>query len=161
MTHDRLAELERRLHQLEDERAIERLIACYRPLVDVGEADAAAGLWATDRAYDVEGWSMGSRDDVAEMVRSDAHQGLIARGSAHFPGPAVVSVDGGNAAAVCKSLLVLRRDDGYIVSGAGGNHFRLWRIEGRWQILAPFTRPLDGRAEARELLAAGVAGRTR
>ncbi len=62
---------------MEDERAIERLIASYGPLVDCGEADAAALLWATDGSYDVEGWPMHSRADVAAMVRSDAHQGLI------------------------------------------------------------------------------------
>jgi SnoaL-like domain len=80
--------LEIRLRRIEDERAIERLIACYGPLVDAGEADAAARLWATDGSYDVEGWHMKSRADVADMVRSDAHQGLIGRGSSHFLGPA-------------------------------------------------------------------------
>jgi hypothetical protein len=70
---DGLAELQRRLQHIEDERAIERLIASYGPLVDAGEAQAASQLWATDGSYDVEGWPMRSRDDVAAMVRSDAH----------------------------------------------------------------------------------------
>jgi hypothetical protein len=46
-TDGRLAELERRLGRIEDERAIERMIASYGPLVDAGEADATAGLMAT------------------------------------------------------------------------------------------------------------------
>jgi hypothetical protein len=79
-----LAELEKRLQQIEDERAIERLIASYGPLVDAGEADATAGLWTADGSYDVEGWHMRSRDYVAAMVRSDAHEGLIPRGCCHF-----------------------------------------------------------------------------
>ena len=94
-----LAELEKRLQHIEDERAIERLIASYGPLVDAGEADATAGLWAADGSYDVEGWHMHSRDYVAAMVRSDAHEGLIPRGCCHFravPGgqePGVLSGD--------------------------------------------------------------------
>jgi len=33
--------------------------------VDAGEADAAAALWAEDGTYDVEGWSMRGRAEVA------------------------------------------------------------------------------------------------
>ncbi|MGV0603686.1 nuclear transport factor 2 family protein [Mycolicibacterium sp. XJ1904] len=154
-----LADLERRLARIEDERAIERLIASYGPLVDAGEAAATADLWAEDGSYDVEGWHMASRDEVAAMVRSDAHQGLIGRGCCHFLGPAVVTVDGDEAVAVCESLLVTRHDDGLAVSRAGANHFRLRRSDGRWVIAARRTRQLDGGAEARELLATGVSGR--
>lgn len=158
MTDDRLDELTRRLDRIEDERAIERLIASYGPLVDAGEADATAQLWAVDGSYDVEGWPMRSRADVAAMVASDAHQGLIARGCCHFLGPAVATVDGDDALAVCESILVVRRGEGFTVSRAGANRFRLRRIEGRWQIVERITRALDGKTEARGLLT-GVLGR--
>jgi hypothetical protein len=151
-----IAELERRLGRIEDERAIERMIASYGPLVDAGAADATGELWATEGSYDVEGWSMRSRADVVAMVRSDAHQGLITRGCCHFLGPAVATVDGDSAVAVCESILVRKRDDGFTVARAGANHFRLRRIDGRWQIVARTTRALDGQAEARELLSAGL-----
>ena len=154
-----MAELERRLRLIEDERAIERLIASYGPLVDASEADAASRLWAVDGSYDVEGWPMRSRDDVAAMVRSDAHQGLIGRGACHFLGPAVVTVDTDEAVAVCESILVTHRSEEFSVWRAGANHFRLRRIDGRWQIVARTTRSLDGKAEARELLSAGIEGR--
>lgn len=159
MTEERLADLERRLQRIDDERAIERLIASYGPLVDAGEADAASRLWATDGTYDVEDWPMRSRDDVAAMVRSDAHQGLIGRGCCHFLGPAVATVEGDDAVAVCESIVVVHRGEGFTVWRAGANHFRLQRIAGEWQIVARTTRTLDGKAEARELLSAGVAGR--
>lgn len=158
MSSDRLADLERRLARIEDERAIERLIASYGPLVDAGEAEATAELWAVDGSYDVEGWSMASRKDVAAMVRSDAHQGLIGGGSAHFLGPAVVTVDGDHAVAVCESLLVLHRDKQHVVARAGAQYFQLRRIDQRWQITSRIARTLDGSLEARELLAAGVTG---
>ncbi|HET9876900.1 MAG TPA: nuclear transport factor 2 family protein [Mycobacterium sp.] len=158
MNPNQFAQLEQRLQRVEDERAIERLLASYGPLVDAGEADAAAALWTTDGSYDVEGWSMRSRDDVAAMVRSDAHQGLIGRGSAHFLGPAVVTVDGDDAVAVCESALLLHRDGRFVVGRAGANYFRLRRIDGRWQIVSRTTRSLDGKAEARQLLSDGIAG---
>ena len=153
-----LADLERRLQRIEDERAIERLIASYGPLVDAGDADGVASLWAVDGSYDVEGWQMASREDVAAMVRSDAHQGLITRGSCHFLAPAVVTVTGDEAVAVCESILVARHDDGISVARAGANHFRLRRIDGRWQITERRNRALDGRPEGRRLLSDGVAG---
>ena len=156
-----LAELEKRLQRIEDERAIERLIASYGPLVDAGEADATAALWAIDGVYDVDEWLMRGRDDVAAMVRSDAHQGLIRRGCCHFLGPAVVTVDGDDAVAVCESVLLIRRDDGYVAARAGANHFRLHRTDGRWEIVVRTTRALDGSAGPRELLSTGVAGEAR
>lgn len=158
MSSDRLAELERRLQRIEDERAIEKLIASYGPLVDAGQAEATAELWSEDGAYDVESWPMASRHDVAAMVRSDAHQGLIGRGSAHFLGPAVVTVEGSDAVAVCESLLVLRHEQKHFVARAGANYFRLKFIDQRWQITNRVTRSLDGSAEARDLLAHGVSG---
>lgn len=148
---DRLAELEARLARIEDERAIERMIASYGPLADAGEAEATAQLWAVDGTYEVEGWSMNSRADVAAMVRSDAHQGLIAGGSAHFLGPAVVTVDADDAVAVCESLMVVRHDKKYLVARAGVHHFQLCRLDGRWQIIRRISRTLDGDAEARRL----------
>ena len=153
-----LDELEKRVRVIEDARAIERLIASYGPLVDAGEADGTAELWAVDGSYHVEGWQMRSRDDVAAMVRSDAHQGLIRRGCCHFLGPSVVTVAGDDALAVCESVLLLRRDDGYIAARAGANHFRLQRVDGRWQITERRTHALDGSTEPREMLAAGVIG---
>ncbi|MEB3021716.1 nuclear transport factor 2 family protein [[Mycobacterium] crassicus] len=155
---DRLAELEARLALIEDERAIERMIASYGPLVDAGEADATAQLWALDGSYEVEGWSMDSRAEVAAMVRSQAHQGLISGGSTHFLGPAVVTVDVDDAVAVCESILVVRHQKKYLVARAGVHHFQLRRLDGRWQIVRRITRTLDGDEEARRLLAAGVAG---
>ncbi len=104
---EQLAALERRLRQLEDERDIARIVASYGPLVDAGEVERAAGLWTVDGTYDVGDWFMNGRDEVAAMVRSDAHQGLIARGCCHFFGPPVVTVHGDDAVALCESTLLV------------------------------------------------------
>jgi len=158
---ERLAALERRLSRVEDELAISRLMASYGPLVDAGDADAVARLWAEDGEYDVDGWCMRGRADVAEMVRSPAHQGLISQGSAHFLGPVHVDIDGDEAIAVCESIVVRHNEDGsgYRVWRAGANHITLRRTPAGWQIVKRATRKLDGSDEARNLLAVGALGR--
>ncbi len=150
---DRLAALEARLQLLEDERAIARLVASYGPLVDAGEADRVADLWTDEGVYDVEGYHMGSRDEVAAMVRSDAHQRLIGNGCSHFLGPAHVTVDGDRAVAVCESVLLVRHKDRVLPARIGANVLELVRTADGWRTTRRTTRGLDGSAEARELLA--------
>ncbi|TVT61335.1 nuclear transport factor 2 family protein [Amycolatopsis rhizosphaerae] len=160
MTDDmRIAALEGRLRKLEDEAAIAALIASYGPLVDAGDADGTAALWAEDGSYDVEGWRMSSREDVRAMVLSGSHQEIITGGSCHFLGPAHVTVDGDEAIAVCDSILVRRRDDGFVIERAGVSHFQLRRLPEGWRIAHRKTRLLDGSVEARTLLVEGVRGR--
>ena len=149
----RLDRIEQRLLAVEDELAITRLVASYGPLVDAGDAEAVAALWAEDGEYDVEGWHMRSREDVRQMVLSDGHQHLIGGGCTHFLAPAYVRLHGDEATAVCESLLVRHKDGGFSVRRAGGNHFRLRRTDEGWRIVHRTTRALDDSAEARELLA--------
>lgn len=155
---ERLAALEQRLTRVEDELAICRLMASYGPLVDAGEADAVAALWTEDGEYEVEGWHMRSRADVAAMVRSPAHQGLIGGGSAHFLGPVRVDVDGDRAVAVCESILVRHNDGDYRVWRAGANRVSLRRTAAGWRIVKRTAHALDGSQQARDLLAAGAMG---
>ena len=162
MTGQRLAALEARLRRIEDERAVERMIASYGPLVDAGEADAVAAMWAPDGAYDVENWLMSGRDDVAAMVRSPGHQDLITTGCVHFLSPAVVTIHGDEAVAVCESTLLLKRATTYEPIRAGVSHFHLTRASAApygWQIVKRVTRLLDGTEPPRGLLADGIAGR--
>lgn len=156
--NDTLESLERRLKTLEDERDIARLIASYGPLVDSGDPDAVAALWAVDGGYDTGDWTMSSRDDVADMVRSEAHQGLIARGCCHFFGPPAVTVDGDEAVAICQSMLLVRRESrGFAVARAGVHLIRLQRTDSGWEIVSRTARQLDGSGQAMELIAAGFA----
>lgn len=162
MTEQRLAELETRLHRIEDERAIERMIASYGPLVDAGEADAVAAMWTPDGVYDVENWLMAGRDDVAAMVRSPGHQGFITTGCTHFLSPAVVTIHGDEAVAVCESTLLLRRATTYEAIRAGVSYFHLIRAAESphgWLIVKRIARLLDGTEPPRRLLTDGIAGR--
>lgn len=158
MSDDRLDQLEQRLEALEDERAIARLIGSYGPLVESGDADVVAALWAPDGTYDVEGWQMSGRDEVAAMVRSDAHQGLIANGCCHFFGPPVITVDGDDGVAVCQSTLLVRSREarGYQVARAGVHLIRLRRGGAGWEIMSRTARQLDGGSAALDLVRAGL-----
>lgn len=176
MTSHELAELLRRVRALEDERDIARLIASYGPRVDAADADGSAALWAADGYYDVEGWRMNSSDDVARMVGSASHRELVAGGCCHFLGPAVVTVTGDTAVAVCESLVLLRSPEAvaerlpyagwrhaateYVVWRATANHFELRRSYDGWRIVARTSRMLDGNPRAHDLLTAGLAGTT-
>lgn len=154
---DRLDEIERRLSQLEDERDIARLVASYGPLVDAGDADRVAALWTSDGVYDVGDWLMTGREEIAAMVRSDAHQGLIAKGCCHFFGPPVVTVNGNEAAAVCEStLLVARETGGYAILRAGVHVLRLRRDQTGWKITSRTARQLDGSTAVREMITAAL-----
>jgi uncharacterized protein (TIGR02246 family) len=153
INEEHLDRLEERLQRLEDELAVTRLIASYGPLVDAGDADGVAALWAKDGDYDVEGWHMRDRDEVRAMVLSKAHQRFIGEGSVHFVAPAHVTVDGDQALAVCESILVLHRDGEFQIARAGANRIHLRRSVDGWQIVNRRTRTLDGSDEARALLA--------
>lgn len=155
---DRLAALEARLRRLEDEREITRIVASYGPCVDAADAAGAADLWAEDGSYDVEGWRMTGRADVRAMVESDGHRALVAAGCCHFLGPAVVTVDGDEAVALCESVVLRSGADGYGVWRAAANHFQLRREADGWRIAARTTRLLNGDPDAHRLLMAGVAG---
>ncbi|WP_179470811.1 nuclear transport factor 2 family protein [Mycolicibacterium vinylchloridicum] len=156
---DTLESLERRLRTLEDERDIARLIASYGPLVDAGNPDAVAALWAVDGGYDTGDWKMSSRADVAAMVRSEEHRGLIDRGCCHFFGPPAVTVDGDEAVVICQSMLLVRREShGFNVARAGVHLIRLQRGESGWEIASRTARQLDGSGQATELIATGLGG---
>ncbi|MGV9545890.1 nuclear transport factor 2 family protein [Nocardia beijingensis] len=155
---DRLAALEARVRMLEDEREIRQLVAAYGPLVDDGAADEVAALWTEDGVYDVDSGPLSGRAELAAMVRSDAHQGFIAGGCAHFLGPAHITVDGDNATAACHSLMVLHKSGRFVVERATAHHWSLTRTTEGWRALRRTSRLLDGAAIAHLLLAAGVRG---
>lgn len=151
----RLAALEARVQDLEDEAEIQRLVASYGPAVDAGIAEEVARLWTEDGVYDVDGMRMDNRAEIDAMVRSVAHQDLIGRGATHFLGPARVTITGDDAVAVCHSVLVVFDKERYIVARSGANRWQLRRTPAGWQAVHRTTRTLDGSDEARALLRPG------
>ena len=155
----RVAELERRLTRLEDERAVTKLVTSYGPLVDSGQSAAVGQIWHEDGVYDVDGLLMRGRHEVEAMVESEPHQRLLRGGCVHLSGPPDVYVEGDDAVAVCHSLLILHRDGRFMIYRAGANHWQLRREDGEWRVTARRTRALDGSVEARELFRVNAPGR--
>ncbi|UYP19094.1 nuclear transport factor 2 family protein [Rhodococcus sp. Z13] len=152
---ERLQLLEDRLRLVEDTQAIHAVLTAYGPAVDAGDADAVGELWTQDAVYDVDVRVMEGRDAIMEMVRTRPHQDYIEGGCGHLLDPVHIRVDGDTAVATCHSLL-LRRDagsDSFRVWRVSANRFELVRAGGRWRIRRRTSRLLDGRTEARDLLA--------
>lgn len=172
-TEARLARLERRLRELEDRQAIYQLLSAYGPLVDSGDADATSELWVTDGVYDwgggpkpadgalvaKEGWAGAaySRAEIAEMVRGPGHRSIIDGGAGHVIGLPHVLLSGDTA--VATGYARLYRWDGaqFAVARVSANRWELARTAEGWRVVVRTNRVLDGGAEARALLRAGVA----
>jgi uncharacterized protein (TIGR02246 family) len=150
-----------RVTLIEDKLAISELMTAYGPAVDSGSADAVAALWTADGVYDVDTGVMRGHDEIVAMVRSTAHQSWIQGGCGHILEPGHTLVDGDSAVSTCKSQLIIRDGDSFKVLRVTATRWELAKIDGRWKVTKRISRVLDGRAEARELLAAdGAAHRT-
>src|SRR4051794_32027989 len=103
-TARRLAALEARIRQLEDEAAIVRLIASYGPAADSCSGEAVAALWADGGTYELQGWGYTS-DTMHRVVESELHLRYVAAGSAHVMTLPRVTLDGDRAVALNYSTI--------------------------------------------------------
>ncbi|RMI28563.1 nuclear transport factor 2 family protein [Nocardia stercoris] len=152
-TAELVTQLAARVRTLEDKLAISGLMAAYGPAIDSGSADAVAALWTDDGVYDIDTGVLRGHAEIIAMVRSRAHQDFIAGGCAHLLEPGHIHVDGDTAVATGKSQLVLRGGDGFRVARITANRWEFARVGGEWKVTRRTSRLLDGRADARELLA--------
>ena len=153
---DRLAALEQRVQQLEDQVALYRLISSYGPAVDTGSAEAAGALWDEDGVYEFDTSRLDGPDGIAAMVRSDGHQGLIHQGCAHILALPVVTVDGDRATAAGYSRVYRHTDQGYEIWRVSANAWEFRRTDAGWRVVRRVNRTIDGGPEARRLLEVGV-----
>lgn len=155
----RLDALERRVQHLEDHLAILQVLHGYGLAVDSGQSEAVADAWTPEGVYDVDVTAMHGHEQLAAMVRSRAHQSWIHGGCGHVLSAPQVRVDGDAAVATCYSQLVSYDPDGdeFRVSRLSANRWELARTEAGWKVTTRTNRLLDGRAEARDLLASGTA----
>jgi uncharacterized protein (TIGR02246 family) len=130
----RLAELEKRVKQLEDELEIHRVIVAYGPAVDTADAERTAALYTEDTMYDVDDRAdMPGRKGIRAMVKGAGHQSLLPN-CAHTIGPAFVKVAGDTAVAIGYSRIYRRIGDDYQLFRLSFNRWRMVRRDGRWQI---------------------------
>jgi hypothetical protein len=149
-----IAALEARLARVEDELAIQRLLASYGPLADAGLGAQAAALWTEDGVYDPGGSTRAQgQEALTAIYHSAGHQGFIHRGSMHMTAPAQITIDGDCAQAVGYSMLVLNDGDRFMILRASINHWTLARTERGWRIVERVNRVLDGSPQTHAMLA--------
>ncbi|NLG46903.1 nuclear transport factor 2 family protein [Gordonia sp. (in: high G+C Gram-positive bacteria)] len=151
---ERLAALEKRLHDVEDQLAITDLIYRYGPAIDTGSVDDVLALFTDDGVYDVDTGILSGADEIAAMVTGDMHQGLIRRGCGHVMSAPQIRVEGDEATVVSYSQLVLRNANSkdYSVLRTTVNYWQLVRTDDGWRIAHRTARKADGTAEVRALL---------
>jgi uncharacterized protein (TIGR02246 family) len=139
---DTIADLARRVARLEDELAIQRLIASYGLAVDTGDADGSAAVFTERGVYDTDVGRMAGREAVRAMVRGARHQEMVGH-CAHQIGPAVIRFDeAGGATAVGYSRVYLETRAGTHVYRVSLNRWELVKEDGRWLIARRVTRKL-------------------
>lgn len=146
--------LTQRVTLLEDKLAITELMTAYGPAVDSGSAEAVARLWTEDGVYDVDTGIMRGHAEITAMVRSQAHRNWIEGGCGHVLEPGHIHIEGDTAVATCKSQLIVNDGDHFEVRRVTATRWELRKIDGQWKVTLRIGRLLDGRAEARDLLAA-------
>jgi SnoaL-like domain len=149
--------LARRVAELEDQLAIQKVLAFYGPAVDSGSGEDAAGLWTEDGEYDAQIGSWTGRAAIAGMVFGRGHQGLIHGGAAHVMGGVpYVTVAGDRAVATAYWHLHRRVDDHFQVWRVTATRWELVRRADGWKVTRRVNRLLDGGDEARQLLRQGI-----
>lgn len=153
MDRDELAELQARVHRLEDESAITRLIMSYGPAADAGLTSFAGQLWSRDGEYDwdANGTPHQGSAAVDAMLQGDAHQNLIAAGVAHFAGPLLIELGDDTATALNYSLIMRREDKRFYLWRVSAVRWDLARGDLGWRVQRRTNRLLDETGVGREL----------
>lgn len=130
-------ELHQRVALLEDERAVERLLAAYGAALDYGDEAAWVGCFAVDGVFEVR---RHGRDEP--VLRVEGHEALLAFAEQHSRAPELwhkhlavmptVAVDGDTATS-SSSMVLLVEHGGRPELGVFGRYVdELVRVEGRW-----------------------------
>jgi hypothetical protein len=149
---EELQRLSETLRVLEDEREIIRLISSYGPAVDSGQSDVAAAIWTETGVYDTDSAVWRGRAEIAGMVESAAHQGLIAEGAAHVVGVPHIQISGHRAVATCYSRVFRHVEGKFEVWRVAVNRWELVRTEDGWRASYRTNRLINGSEAARALL---------
>lgn len=154
---DRISALESRIQTLEDQLAINKLLASYGPSVDSRMGSLTASLWAEEGSFDFGAAPMIGAQKVGSLVDIEPHVSYVAAGCAHVISMPHVTIDGDTAVATGYSCVYIHEGNRWRVERAGANRWDLIRTTAGWRIRSRTNRLLNGQAEARNLLSSGVA----
>lgn len=148
-----MTEATARLQAIEDRAEIANLIAAYGPYADTGNGEALAKLWLEDGEYDIGGFGLvKGHEALAAMMDGEVHRGLMEQGCAHMLSPHRIELAGDNAIAVGYSVVMRKTGETYEPWRVSANRWFLTRTSAGWRVRRRENTPLDGTAQARDLL---------
>jgi hypothetical protein len=152
---ERLDALERRVRELEDERALRDLLTSYSFGADVFRGPQWVGLFTDDGSYDlgsqnVDGAYTGRFTGPDDLLALITGPGMPPAGRAqHFHGPMMFAISGDTATAETYSITYqLDEQDRCEVYCIGFSRWSFRRERGRWLISGRQRRELGSGAEA-------------
>jgi len=150
-----LASLAERLRKLEDLQEITQLIAAYGPAADTCNIEEVRRIWHPDSMYEIGGIGVfKGPDGMAEAYEGEFHRSIIAKGSAHISSSPHIAIHGDTAAATNYGTLFWCEGGSFICGRLTASRWEFRRdASDHWQVTSRTTILLDGRPEARELLA--------
>jgi hypothetical protein len=159
--------LEERIREVEDRLEIYNLIASHPPSADTGSRAHVANAWTDDGTFDRGAQFGGAQRQSAGAggVDNPEHMRAIGQGLAHFAGLPYVRITGDTAFAI-SYLQILVPDrvgpefavpnhgngQGFHIHRVSANRWDFVRTANGWKIKERRLRPLDGDAEARDIL---------
>lgn len=146
--------LEARIQALEDRAAITDLIASYGPIVDSGDGFRLADMWVADGGEYLIGDEFELKgQEIPELTERSGHQDYLAAGCSHFLSAPTVKINGDEAVAINYSIVLMREGKKWIADRLSANRWDLVRAEEGWRVSVRQNYLLDGKEEARDLLA--------
>lgn len=145
--------VEARLQLLEDRAEIADLLASYGPIVDSGDGQRLAEIWATDGVYVVGDEFQFDSDQVTSLTELPGHQQYLSAGCGHVLSPPKITIDGDTAVAINYSMVLVKQGELWVADRLSANRWELQRTATGWRVSLRKNHLLDGNAAARELLA--------
>jgi len=149
-----VAALTRRVEQLEDERAIQKVLNTYGLSVDADNPEAMGQLYAEDCVIDIDGMFFNGREDAKRIVTGEGHQAILPN-CAHVMGPFAITLDGTNAVATGYATIFVRENGTVGIWRQAYIRWELVKRDGRWQVLKRYSRT-TGKVESQALLNAAL-----
>jgi SnoaL-like domain len=142
----RIAHLEARVEQLEDEKAIRDLLTHYSFGADLFRGSAWVDLWTEEGVYDL--YSGGQNGPPirhagsAELMQLITGPGMPPEGRSqhHTDGPVIVRIEGDRAFVEGYSITLVNRPTGNEVWNMGFSSWILQKVDGRWRIVERLRR---------------------
>ena len=158
---------EERIREIEDRLEIYNLIASHPPSADTGARDHVMNAWTEDGTFD-RGAQFGGpqrQRTSASGIDNPEHMRAVEQGLAHFAGLPYVRITGDTAFAISYLQILVPdrvgpefdvpnhgKTRGFHIHRVSANRWDFVRTPEGWKIKSRRLRPLDGTAEARDIL---------